>query len=431
MADAKKTLDDLATIIKQRGPTDPLSAQAQALIGQLQHDPNAVNQPGFASGLSNFTNGLHFVAQGGNPQVAAAEVAKAIQAGTKTDLQGDQATQAGDVGQVVADAATAPLTPYGYNPDTSGIQTAAMNNPFMAQLGAAATGPQPYQQDIDAARLAALNGSQVAGALATPGSYVPRTDSAISAFGDSIGKFDTDTNYLRDAAAGKGPSQAAELMKLGMDNNARNMVATAAGARGGNIASGLRTALNAGAAQGLQGSQQIAALRAQEMIAAQQGLTTANTGITAARGNLLTGTTQAAQAETARQAAAAVAASQATTAATGVADTGVTARNNVFGAINNAGQQYGEGVRGAVAGYVAGGNVAKDAATDLEDQKRRALNAATMSGTFTGQNWDRATREKMQADAIAASERITPAMVTGGTLKAGGDVLSGYLSGNK
>lgn len=72
------------------------------------------------------------------------------------------------------------------------------------------------------------------------------------------------------SAAGKGPSAAQELGRSQILENQRAMQSMAAGARGGNAAGAMRAAMGAGTDLGLRGMQQLAALRAQEQLAAQQ-----------------------------------------------------------------------------------------------------------------------------------------------------------------
>lgn len=339
------------------------------------------------------------------------------------NLAGQQINQAGQLGDTVTRQASE-LTPYGYSADTSGLQTSAQNNPFQAALALQAGAQQPYQADLNAAGQAARAAGGAAGALGGPGSFGGRTDQALSQFGDQVGQFNQDTNMLRDTAAGRGPSAAALLAQQSLDSNARNMVATAAGARGGNIASGLRQALTAGAAQGLQGAQSIGALRAQEQLAAQQGLTGANTALTGARANLAGATTAAQQAETARQANAAGAGATAANALTNVAQTGVAGQGQVLNALSAGGQLYNGGQANATNAYSAGGQVAAQAAADLENQKRRALEAAQLMSQNANATAARGSAEKNTANQIDAQTNISGGMLAGGLLSAGGQALA-------
>lgn len=329
------------------------------------------------------------------------------------------ATQTGDIAANQAGE----LTPYGYNSDTSGLQQAAQNNPFQAQLALAAGAQQPYAAQQNAAAGLSAAGGNVAAALGGPGSFAGATQTALGQFGDQVGQFNTDTNMLRDTAAGRGPSAAAALAQSQLDSNARNMVATAAGARGGNIAAGLRTALTAGAAQVLQGSQQISAMRAQEQLNAQQGLTQANTALSGARANIAGATTAASTAESQRQAAASAAANGATTAATGVANSQVAGQGQVLDALAQGGNMYNNGVNAATSAYSAGGNVAAAQAASLEDQKKRALAAAQMFANANAQTQSNNSANKNAKISAGAQTDISPGQVVGGLFSAGGQAL--------
>lgn len=75
--------------------------------------------------------------------------------------------------------------------------------------------------------------------------------------------------YIGDAAAGNAPSAAQEMLKANADANARQQMAMASTARGGNQAAAMRAAADAGTMGSAQAGQQAAILRAQEMAQAR------------------------------------------------------------------------------------------------------------------------------------------------------------------
>ena len=308
----------------------------------------------------------------------------------------EQAQQARGLNAQVASQA-AEFTPYGMSPaDLAGAEQVALNNPSVAALsGHAANG-------FGQAGQAAGSAFQAAKALQGAGSFQPAMAGQANQFGEDVG-------LIRAAAEGRGPSAAEHLARASLDSNARNMQAVAAGARGGNLAAGIRAATQAGAQQGLQSTQQLAALRAQEQLGAMGQLAGAN----AALGQNL----QGAQAtETARQAAGVQGGIGAAGALTDVG-------NAQTSAMSAAGQLYGQGAQtnAGLQGVKAG--VARDAAAALEDQKRRALEAARLA------------QQGVQGEQTLRNQRIlgrmqgeiTPGQVLGGVFGAGGAALAGAL----
>lgn len=94
-----------------------------------------------------------------------------------------------------------------------------------------------------------------------------------------FGQAGQDLNAVRASAQGMGPSAAEHLARSQLDSNIRAQSSLAATARGGNIASAMRGAQNAGQNMMLQSQQQMAAQRAQEQMNAQGLLTQGNQGL--------------------------------------------------------------------------------------------------------------------------------------------------------
>lgn len=88
-----------------------------------------------------------------------------------------------------------------------------------------------------------------------------------------------DVGIVRDSAMGRGPSAAQILGQQMLQGAVRGMGSVAATARGGNLASAMRGALAGGQATMLQGNQQLAALRAQEQLNAQQLMLQGNANV--------------------------------------------------------------------------------------------------------------------------------------------------------
>ncbi len=84
-----------------------------------------------------------------------------------------------------------------------------------------------------------------------------------------LDQYAQDINLLRRSAMGEGPSAAERMHRSALDSNQRGMASMAATARGGNIASALRSATAAGSNANLQATNQLAALRANEQLTAQ------------------------------------------------------------------------------------------------------------------------------------------------------------------
>jgi hypothetical protein len=343
------------------------------------------------------------------------DAARAMAGANLVRSQADNATTLGN--QVTQQAAQ--TTPYGYSSDTSGLQAAAMNNPAALNLALKANAEQPYQADLNAAGSAARGAVGTAGQLATPGSYAGAQQSALSQQGDQIGQFGNDVGLLRATAEGKGPSAAEHLAASALGANSRAMQSVAAGARGGNLAAGIRAATNAGTQQALQSTQQIAALRAQEQLAGQAQLASAQGQLAGANAARSTAVTNAQAVENQRQGAAATAATQAAQGLNQVAQTGVAGAGQTYDAIAAGGQLYGQGVQTATGAYSAGGQVAAEEAKNLEEQKRRALEAANVLGTQAGNNMNR----ESAATTASKGGNITQSQVVGGLFSAGGQAL--------
>lgn len=304
----------------------------------------------------------------------------------------DQATDLGiQADQFVANQALQAPTPYALDPnDDGGIAARAREAGTMGnQLAARASMPQAADALINQASGGAGAALRAAGTLGGPGSFQGQSQAALQGMGDQVGQFQRDTGMLRDAAAGRGPSAATSLMEAGLDKNARNMQALAASTRGGNMASAIRSATQAGRDAGLQNINQAAALRANEQLGAMGQLTGANAAISGAQAQQAGAINQAGLSETQRQAAAAAAATGAANAATGVAGVGSGLEGARLGAIGTAGGLVQDAVKSEIANRGVSAGIASDAAKDAEEQRRRALAAAQH---FQGSAINQATR---------------------------------------
>lgn len=315
-----------------------------------------------------------------------------------------------------ARAALLAAGPVNYGVDTglgANIQADAMNNPAVSNLIWRANSAQPYQGDLNTAGEAAQAARVAAGNLGGQGAYVGDTQAALrsmgnntSAFGQDVAQMGRDVGMVRDAAAGNGPSAASALMKGALDSNARNMVGMAAGARGGNVAAGMRAAANAGRDQGLQAINQMAALRANEQLGAMGQLSGANAALAGARGQLGNAAAQragaaigATNAQTGRQAAAAQALTGASGAAANAANAGISGVNSQNSAIANAGQLYGAGVNTAAGVLGQQVNSAGQAAQTGLGNVGQAVNA------FNALSGDMQEELNREAGATAASKQ--------------------------
>lgn len=236
--------------------------------------------------------------------------------------------------------------PYALDPRDASLEQSAQANPAtgaMMALGQTQPGSAGTAQALQAAQQ-----------LGGRGSFMGQIGQTGSQFGQDIG-------MLRSAAMGQGPSAAQALMRSGLDANARGARSLAAGARGGNLAGGLRAAIGAGSAANQQAIQQSAALRAQEQLSAMGQLSGANAA-------LMQGQLGAQAAETARQAAFGQAGQ-------GAAMADISGRQVQGGILQGAGGLYNQGQANAIGARGVQAGIARDAAADLEAQKRRALEA--------------------------------------------------------
>ncbi len=259
-----------------------------------------------------------------------------------------------------------------------------------------------------AGNAAAGQAVQATGALAGPGSYAPQQAGALGQFGDQVGQFSQDVGLLRRTAEGTGPSAAQAMMQSALGQNARAMQAVAGQARGGNLAAGIRAATQAGAQQGLQSTNQLAALRAQEQLTGQAQLAGAQGQLSGAMANRSQAITGATNAETARNQAFAGAASNAanamtgaTNAGTGVAQAGSQQHANILDAIKAAETLRMQGVN--TQANILGTQV-QNAGQNANTGLANVSNALAASGQLGGQFEDAERRKAGAYEAGKARE---------------------------
>jgi hypothetical protein len=103
-------------------------------------------------------------------------------------------------------------------------------------------------------------------------------------YGADLGAYRQDIDLLRQTALGQGPSAAQSLAQSQLDQTVRAQAALAAQARGGNVAGGMRAAMQAGNQMQLQAINQFGALRASEQLQGQAQLANAQQGLATAQG---------------------------------------------------------------------------------------------------------------------------------------------------
>jgi hypothetical protein len=185
----------------------------------------------------------------------------------KTAPQIDQVTDRGpNVINMLGDAASRPNTQL--NPNSNRHLNYAGDQALnMARGGAGQT------FGLNQSRDAAADAAAAAGGIGTAGAANAASQAA------QLGQTGQDLGAVRASALGMGPSAAEHLARSQLDSNIRAQSSLAATARGGNIASAMRGAQNAGQNMMLQSQQQMAAQRAQEQLNAQGLLTQGNAGL--------------------------------------------------------------------------------------------------------------------------------------------------------
>lgn len=292
-------------------------------------------------------------------------------------------------------------TPYAMDARDNSLETAALQASGSSALfnNAAKTPEQAALAQGGSGMQAALSAArQLHGA----GTFLPGAAGA-------AGEYGGDLNMLRQTAMGQGPSAAQAMALASQDANARAMRSAAAGGRGGVSAAGLRTAISAGNQASQQSIQQLAALRANEQLTAQAALP----GAQAQRIAALTG---AANAETSRQNAGGTIGLGAAQAASDLGRTAIAGQSVRNDAIQAGGQLAAQGVQTAVGARGVQAGVARDAAADLEEQKRRALIAQQQLAQTMG------ARDQLRTQRIVAriGAEPNPTAIAGGVLNAAG-----------
>jgi hypothetical protein len=175
----------------------------------------------------------------------------------KTAPQIDQVTDRGpNVINMLGDAASRPNTQL--NPNSNRHLNYAGDQALnMARGGAGQT------FGLNQSRDAAADAAAAAGGIGTAGAANAASQAA------QLGQTGQDLGAVRASALGMGPSAAEHLARSQLDSNIRAQSSLAATARGGNIASAMRGAQNAGQNMMLQSQQQMAAQRAQEQMQAK------------------------------------------------------------------------------------------------------------------------------------------------------------------
>lgn len=250
-ADQSKTIADLIF----KGGSGP----KQVVNPAYHQDPNA-NGPGHA-GWVDANGNLQVVRSDGT--VLDAETGKPTGANIYTTQPG---VGGPNVVKMLGDAAQAPNTQL--NPNNNRFLRYAGDQALsMANGGAGQTFGLNQSRDAAADAAAAAAGISSAGAATQAGQTA------------QLGQTGQDLNAVRASALGMGPSAAEHLARSQLDSNIRAQSSLAATARGGNIASAMRGAQNAGQNMMLQSQQQMAAQRAQEQLNAQGLLTQGNAGL--------------------------------------------------------------------------------------------------------------------------------------------------------
>ena len=330
-----------------------------------------------------------------------------------------------------------------YGGGYQGSEFRATTNPFVTQLEANAQARNPITGQV----IGAVD------ALGRPVSNAGATQSALDAqrgaagaintadagnvalagaqgqeFGGDLASFRNDMELLRRTASGQGPSAAEALAKSQLDDAVRAQSALAAQARGGNIAAGLRAASRAGADMALRSQNQIAALRAQEQLNAQTGLTTAQSqlgGLQAQRAQVL----QQARAQDIARATSAAGAARDYTGSQLTLGQQETERQKSAADAAAAGMgAFSEEKDATTRALGAGANtwlgqeelraqVLRDQEAARQERARAALEATSVfSGQGLGAREDRKTRE--------SAGKITQRDVLAGTLQGAGELIN-------
>jgi hypothetical protein len=325
-------------------------------------------------------------------------------------------------------------------------------NPFITQLEANAQARNPLTGQtigaVDALGRPLANQQDIASALdmqrrsaqdinTADAGNVAAAGAQGQAFRRDTASFRRDMDLLRRTASGQGPSAAEALAKSQLDDAVRSQAALAATARGGNIAAGLRAAARAGSDLALRSQNQMAALRAQEILNAQTGLTGAQAqlgGLQAQRAQVLQ---QARAQDIARATNASTAADQVTgqqltlgeqeTARQKAAAEAATAGMGAFSEEKDATTRaLGAGANTFLGQGELRAKVLADQEAARQDRARTALDAASV---FSGQGLGAREQRKTRED----SGDVTARDVTGGLFSLGGAAIgaAAQASGGK